>query len=253
MCEMKYDCIYFCQGCNNSWVFKCPRDKNNFDEMCQKHPENCVIKKQLTEGLVSDLQSTNTLPHFYEDLPGTLKFIRVCTEEDRKDYYSELRNEKKRKAVESIDKATAVIWCVHGTDQSVCKICNVPKWSIQDIKSMTRDTFLEEMGKIKRLMSREEFLKQQPFQTTFFQDHARKHDFKWEYNDDILMERHREIMPDDVFKNAFENFHKKEMMSLKDIARKMEISLVLLKNRLGSLEIPYGNSHRCTSKYVSDP
>ena len=117
---------------------------------------------------------------------------------------------------------------------------------------MTRDTFLEEMGKIKRLMSREEFLTKQSFKATFFQDHARKHGFTWDYNSDILMERHREIMPDDVFKNAFENFHKNKM-SLKDIATKMEISIVLLKNRLGSLEIPYGNSHRCTSKYMSKP
>jgi len=226
--------------------------ENNFMEMCQKHPENCVITKPLEQDFVSNLQSTKTLPHFYEDLPGTLKFIRVCTEANRKDYYSELRNERKRKAVESIDKAAAVICCVHGTDQSVCKICNVPKWTIEEIKAMTRDTFLEEMGKIKRLMSREEFLTKQSFKATFFQDHARKHGFTWDYNSDILMERHREIMPDDVFKNAFENFHKNKM-SLKDIATKMEISIVLLKNRLGSLEIPYGNSHRCTSKYMSKP
>ena len=252
MDEKPYDCIYLCEACNNSWVFRCPRDENNFMEMCQKHPENCVITKPLKQDFVSNLKSTKPLPHFYEDLPGKLKFIRVCTEADRKDHYSELRNERKRKAVESIDKAAAVIWCVHGTDQSVCKICNVPKWTIEEIKAMTRDTFLEEMGKIKRLMSREEFLTKQSFKATFFQDHARKHGFTWDYNSDILMERHREIMPDDVFKNSFENFHKNKM-SLKDIATKMEISIVLLKNRLRSLEIPHGNSHRCTSKYMSNP
>ena len=249
MHEKQYDCVYLCQACNNSWVFRCPRDENNFKEMKEKHPENCVITKQLTEGLVSDLQNTKTLPHFYEDLPGRLKFIRVCEEADRKDYYSELRNERKRKAEESIDKAEAGIWCVHETDQSVCKICNVPKWTIKEIKAMTQDTFCEEMGKMKRLMRRNEFLKQQTFGSSFFQDIAKKHGFIWDYNYDILIERHREIMPDDVFKNEFENFHKKEIMSLQDIATKMEISIVVLKNRLSRLGIPYGHSHRCTSKY----